>query len=68
MANTNVTSELLDSLLVLLCHKVRFTMPQHGQRSSRFTISRAMRYRNVGIESGTWRCIRPAATRGIPFG
>src|SRR5258707_3369159 len=51
--------------LVLLCHKCNLTSPQHGHRGSLLVIARAMSTRSVEIESGTWRCTRPAAARDV---
>jgi hypothetical protein len=51
--------------LVLLCHKFNLTSPQHGHRGSLLAIARAMSTRSVEIESGTWRCTRPAAARDV---
>jgi hypothetical protein len=53
---------------VLLCHKCNLTSPQHGHRGSLLMIARAMSTRSVEIESGTWRCTRPAAARDVTFG
>jgi hypothetical protein len=54
--------------LVLLCHKFSFTSQQHGHRRSLRIMARAMSSRSVEIESGTWRCTRPAAARDVTFG
>jgi len=58
----------VQELLVLLCHKCNLTSQQHGHRGSLLVIARAMSNRNVEIESGTWRCTRPAAARDVTFG
>jgi hypothetical protein len=56
--------------IVLLCHKLvgLLSFAQHGQRSRRWAIARANRYRSVAMESGTWRCILPAPARFVAFG
>src|SRR5476651_739386 len=54
--------------LILLCHKFSFTSQQHGHRRSLRIMARAMSSRSVEIESGTWRCTRPAAARDVTFG
>jgi hypothetical protein len=54
--------------LVLLCQKFSFTSQQHGHRRSLRIMARAMSSRSVEIESGTWRCTRPAAARDVTFG
>jgi hypothetical protein len=56
------------SYLVLLCHKLYRLTLQQGQRASCIAIARAMSARRVGMESGTWRCVRPAAARDVTFG
>jgi hypothetical protein len=45
--------------------KFNLTSPQHGHRGSLLAIARAMSTRSVEIESGTWRCTRPAAARDV---
>ena len=53
---------------LVTCHARRATAPQHGHLRSRRAISVLTRWRSVGIESGTWRCARPAAARSVIFG
>ena len=39
-----------------------------GQRASCIAIARPMSARRVGMESGTWRWVRPAAARDVTLG
>ena len=63
----DVCHELL-TLLVLLCHKYRTLIPQQGHRGKQRIILRAIQYRSDAIESGTCRCVRPAAARRVIVG
>jgi hypothetical protein len=45
--------------------KFSFTAQQHGHRRSLLIMARAMSSRSVEIESGPWRCTRPAVARDV---
>jgi len=61
-------AQRIDTPLILLCHKLYRTILQQGHRSSCLAIAQAICARNVGMESATWRCARPAAPRHVMVG
>ena len=61
-------ARLASDRLVVLSHSFFLSDLQQGQRGSRRASSPAIRYRSVGIESGTWRCALPASARLVIFG